>query len=134
MAAWASVAARRALRRVPRRAPARLRPPIGTVPPRAPPPMCRAISHQIRAIHPATAILGAEPASGRPLRRRQGEGRQNLRAAVARAWGAARVAQAEATRGPGEIFFMLSFVLLVHTSIQCVVSVRCLYPELLCMW
>lgn len=47
---------------------------VGTVPPRAPPPMCRAISHQIHAKHPAAAILGAKPASGRPSGGGKGRG------------------------------------------------------------
>jgi hypothetical protein len=47
---------------------------VGTVPPCAPPPMCHAISHQIRAKHPAAAILGAEPASGRPSGGGKGRG------------------------------------------------------------
>jgi hypothetical protein len=54
---------------------------------RAPPPMSCANSHQIRAKHPAVAILGAEPASDRPLRRRQGKGREDLRATAARGAG-----------------------------------------------
>jgi|UniRef100_A0A804PME0 hypothetical protein len=61
--------------------------------------LCRAISHQIRAKHPAATILGAEPASSRPLRRWQWEGRENLRTTAVRVQGVARVAEAEATRG-----------------------------------
>lgn len=67
--------------------------------------MCYANSHQIRAKHPAVAILGAEPTSGGGKgrgericgRRQQGER------------GAARVAQAEATQTMSQWLSLMVF-------------------------